>query len=142
MIQGIKQGVIDALHARYGDAKTYLYDEEEQGFVPGSFWIVELSGAQEQVVGQRYLRTEHLDVRYYGTEDGGTEELHAIADDLTDVLEYVTDDAGLIRGENMNYQIEDGVLHFFVDYRIHLWKQKEKVPYMETLTQIQHVKEG
>ena len=127
MIQGIKQGVLDALHALYGDAKTYLYDEEEQGFVPGSFWIVELSGAQEQVVGQRYLRTEHLDVRYYGTEEGGTEELHAIADDLANALEYVTDDAGL---------------HFFVDYRIHLWKQKERVPYMETLEQIQHVKEG
>ena len=42
----------------------------------------------------------------------------------------------------MNYQIEYGVLHFFVDYRIHLWKQKERVPYMETLEQIQHVKEG
>lgn len=142
MIQGIKQGILDKLYALYGDEKSYLYDEQEQGFEPGSFWVIETSGAQEQVVGQRYLRTEHIDVRYYGTEAGGTAELHGIADALTDALEYVTDDEGLVRGENMNYQIEDGVLHFFVDYRVHLWKQKERVPYMETLEQVQHLKEG
>ena len=142
MIQGIKQGILDKLYALYGDEKSYLYDEQEQGFMPGSFWVIETSGAQEQVVGQRYLRTEHIDVRYYGTEAGGTAELHGIADALTDALKYVTEDEGLVRGENMNYQIEDGVLHFFVDYRVHLWKQKERVPYMETLEQVQHLKEG
>ena len=39
----------------------------------------------------------------------------------------------MLRGTGMNYEVVNGVLHFFVNYNLTLIKPAEKVP-METLS--------
>jgi len=57
-----------------------------------------------------------------------------VAEQLLDALEVIQlSDGDLVQGTTMNYSIQDGVLHFFVDYNVFL---KKDVPLeeMETLT--------
>jgi hypothetical protein len=60
---------------------------------------------------------------------------------LEDCLEYIIHhdsqsdvDGGLIRGTEMHGEIVDGVLSFFVNYDFYVYKDKESLPYMETLS--------
>ncbi|HEK5039646.1 TPA: hypothetical protein SOL92_003958, partial [Clostridioides difficile] len=43
-------------------------------------------------------------------------EINEIAEMLLEELEYIEIDGDLVRGTNMNFEIIDNVLHFFVDY--------------------------
>ena len=67
------------------------------------------------------------------------EEAYSLIDKLFDELEYVRMLNGdLIRGTDMHAEIEDGVLHFFVNYNLFLIKKydiidNEKMEFLEAL---------
>lgn len=59
--------------------------------------------------------------------------MFTVAAEMMDVLEIITLPNGdLIRGTGMNYEVVDGVLHFFVSYNLTLLRPTEDTP-METL---------
>lgn len=39
---------------------------------------------------------------------------------MMDILEYIAVGGDLLRGSNMRYEVVDGVLHFFVNYDLHV----------------------
>lgn len=139
MIQEIKNGIAEKLY----DAYEYgiFFDELEQGFTAPCFWVVNTSVIHTHVVNRRYMQVNNFDIHYFPENPADTSELEAVAEVLTFALEYINAGDGQLRGENMSYEIQDGVLHFNVTYRNWIWKLKEEVPKMQTLTQIQKVKE-
>ena len=60
-------------------------------------------------------------------------ELFTVAGDLMECLEFITLPNGdVLHGTSMSYEVEDGVLHFFVNYNLTLRRPSEETP-METL---------
>lgn len=55
-------------------------------------------------------------------------------------MEYIHIGENLTRGTNIRYEVQDKVLHFFVDYDFFVFKVLKEEEYMETLTQTQYVK--
>ncbi len=138
----LAEGIISQLYQTFGGEYEYHRDELEQDFSAPAFWVHKTSTTHEHIVGRRYFQTHNYDIQYFPAADrsASTDELDEVADALTMSMEYV--DAGdvKLRAHDVSYQVEDGVLHFFVSYDTWIWKEKERVPFMETLTQIQHTR--
>lgn len=61
------------------------------------------------------------------------EECHAVASRLFLCLEQLAVKNDLVRGTQMSYEIIDGVLHFFVNYDMFVYKQSNILPTMEEM---------
>ena len=138
----LAEGIIAQLYQTFGDGYEYHKDELEQDFTAPAFWVHKTSTTHAHIVGRRYFQTHNYDIQFFPAAErsNSTDELDLVADTLTMSMEYIDAGAGKLRAHDVSYQVEDGVLHFFVSYDSWIWKEKERVPYMETLTQIQHTK--
>lgn len=97
------------------------------------FFIAVLQPSQKPYIMGRYYRAHPFDVHFFPATNYDNTELTGVADRLFEVLEYVTMTNGdMLRGTDMNYNIEDGVLHFFVSYNMFL-KTENTEESMETL---------
>lgn len=135
--------LVDAIAVRLGElfegVEVYR-DEIEQGFHAPCFFILPLRIAQEAKLGNRYFRKHSFDVHYFPIRDESSVEVQEVATVLLMGLEYILAAGDLIRASRMEYEAHDGVLHFTVDYDVFILREREKVPYMETLTQRQKTK--
>ncbi|HBF2884833.1 TPA: hypothetical protein KN186_001018 [Clostridioides difficile] len=64
----------------------------------------------------RELKKNSFDVHYFPKSNDKSFEINEVAEMLLEELEYIEIDGDLVRGTNMNFEIVDNVLHFFVDY--------------------------
>ena len=110
----ILDGITLALRREFPEAQ--IFDEEiRQGLRPGAFNVILTTGSQRQIVGERYRRMPLFDVLYY--PHCGREECLEIADKLSFLLNTISLPGGdLIRGTGMDFEIIDGVLHFYIRY--------------------------
>ena len=60
-------------------------------------------------------------------------ECHAVAERLEFCLEWITVTGDLVRGTKMKYEVVDGVLNFFVNYDLFVYKVADSIP-MEDLS--------
>ena len=67
-------------------------------------------------------------------------DVQGVADTLLMGLEYILVGDSLVRAARTEYEVHDDVLHFMVDYDVFILREREKVPYMMTLTQRQKSK--
>lgn len=135
-------GISQALNQAFGDDYNIYIDNVEQDLNAPCFLIVSLNPSQEQRLGNRYERYQPFDIHYFPSDiEAYTRECMDVTEKLFDVLEYITVSGDLVRGTNMNGNIQDGVLHFFVDYNMFLIKQQEQIN-METIDSDVSLKEG
>ena len=125
----VVQEIVDKLRTVYPSAQYDIYTERiEQGFSAPCFSIRQLradvtpypSGWQEIV--------QHFDVRFFPTESRPRGQCRETALMLMLLLRQTEH----LRGENLEWQITDDVLHFFVDYRQFVREVPEDIP-MENL---------
>lgn len=134
MLNKIIDSISLKLNLEFGDAYEIYKESVEQGLKEPCFFIFLLTANQTQVIGKRYFREQPFDIHYFpSTKDRNTEFLDVV-DRLNDALEYITMDTDLIRGTKINYEIVDDVLHFFVNYNFHVYKEPVAVDPMESLT--------
>jgi hypothetical protein len=89
--------------------------------------------SQDKELGNRYKRYHAFDIHYFPATAFSNEECHEIAEQLYEKLEYLAVNNGVIRGEKMNHQVEENVLHFFVDYDFIILKDNPVGPQMKML---------
>lgn len=131
---GIRKGVIGTLKKRFPMPKVYG-EEIAQGFQEPCFFVKLFPVAQNQVMGRRYKRYHSFDIHYFPeSSEGANDEMHDMAEQLYDLLEYLEVEGDLYRGTKMKHEIISGVLHFFVDYDFYVYKKAEEIPLMEQLT--------
>ena len=128
--------VVDAiaikLHETFGDGYTIYTESIEQGFQEPCFFIALLEPDQKQVVGNRYHKTNPFNIHYFGR---GNIDDHNTADKLMNEMEYIKCINGdLFHGTRMRARVEDGVLHFFVNYNMHIYKVKEPLDSMDGIS--------
>lgn len=135
MVNNLIDGISIKLNQVFGDGVDIYSETVKQGLKEPCFFITVLNPSQSKMIKGRYFRQHPFDVHYFPTEsDKKNEEMQRVASDLLDGLEYITLTNGdLVHGTNMNYEIVDGVLHFFVQYNMFV-KKIEVVDDMETLT--------
>lgn len=126
--------VIDAIAAKLAGEYSYEMHIEKlpQGFEEPCFFIKLISNDENQLVDNRYYRTNTFDIAYFNNNDNV--DLYNKANELTDLLEYIKFENGdLLRGISRKSEVVDGVLHFVVSYNFSVVKPREKEELMEDL---------
>lgn len=115
-----------------------VYDEAvEQDMKQPCFFVLLIESSQVRGVNRRYQRFNPFDVHYFPQHNSNAlrEECELVAERLYSELEYVSGHDGLYRGTGMRHEIVDGVLHFFVQYNVHLIRDKAPDIKMQTMTE-------
>lgn len=133
MINKIIDGISVAINSEFGDPHEIHTESVEQGLKGGSFSILCLNPSINQFLGKRYFRTNQFCIHYFPESNEPRSECQSVAERLIDCLEIITVDGDKVRGTRMNSEIVDGVLSFFVNYDMFVYKEAVKEPFMETL---------
>lgn len=134
----VRDSVISALDQNFPEVPIYG-EEIKQGFNEPCFFVKLFPVSQDQLLGRRYQRKHSFDIHYFA---GSNEELHDMAEQLYDKMELVPilSTGGHMRGTQMRHEITDRVLHFFVDYNFHVFREVEPDPVMQTMEQEGHIR--
>ncbi|MCC0658337.1 hypothetical protein IC175_17415 [Clostridioides sp. ES-S-0123-01] len=116
MINNIIDGISVKLDKSFGDSYTIYSEDVEQGINEPCFFIVPINSSKTSYPSGRELKKNSFDVHYFPKSNDKSFEINEIAEMLLEELEYINVNEDLVRGTNMNYEIIDNVLHFFVDY--------------------------
>lgn len=124
----IKSAVAVKLHVSYPELKIYK-EKIEQGLKFPHFFILQINTSKIKELRESGWIYYQINVRYRPQQDFNSKysELEQIGVDLFDTLEYIDVSGWPLRGADMNYQIVDGVLQFFVNYRMRIKKEQELV---------------
>ena len=128
-INDIRTAVFHQLAERFPDIKRYCEE----------IFVKLLTASQTQELDIRYMRTHSFDIHYF-PEDNSNSEAHDIAEQLYDALEVIAYNGVQYRGINMNHEVVDGVLHFFVDYDFHVRRVVPDEPKMGDIEQEGYLK--
>lgn len=125
----------------FGNGCEIFINELAQNFQAPCFFILLLQSTQKQELDTLYFREQSFDIQYFPqSKNNVANEINEVADTLLMVLEYIDTEQGIINGIKMKYEVQDNVLHFFVNYNYHMRKQIAKEEYMENLKFIGKVK--
>lgn len=123
MINSIIESVSISLNAEFGDDYTTYTESVEQGLNEPCFFVFCINPTNRLFLGKRYFRANQFCIQYFPTDkDRAKEECNAVAERLYSCLEYITVTGDLVRGTKMNFEVVDGVLNFFVNYDLFVYK--------------------
>lgn len=120
--------IIDAisikLNSVFGDGYEIYGDEDiRQGLNRPCFFIAVINSEQIPYLKNRYQRRNAFDIHYFPATKGGRAEAEDVATRLYEAMEFIALQNGdLLHGTSMNYEIQDGILHFFVDYNVFMYR--------------------
>lgn len=150
MINDVLNGVSNALYDAF-DIKNIYLETVNQGFKKPCFFIMLVNEKEHPLLGNRAQREILLDVHFF--TNNGKEEALQVASKLYSVLRCIqlhkydeeTEtliDTDQLNGFNLNYEIIDNVLHFFVTYKPIIYYSKNVADSMEELTKTVEVAHG
>ena len=84
-------------------------------------------------------RTNQFCIHYFPKTDEPKSECLEVLESLYDALEIIEVDGDLLRGTNMTNEMDEGVLHFFVNYDFFTIRKEDKT-FMEHLEHSSDVK--
>lgn len=120
MVNQVYTAIAKKLEEMY-EEPVIFFDRLPQTFNGPCFWVRLLRTEQVQLLNNHYRVNLSFDVMLYPTSDDVfIDELNSAGACLLHGLEYITLDEGkLCRGTNISYEVQDGVLHFFVAYTLY-----------------------
>lgn len=117
MVNEIIKGISIALNAAFGDEYEIYADDVKQGLNDGSFFINSLEFEVSPLLGGRALRINPFDILYFPKTENVHMECYSVAESMLDPLRLITLPNGdRLLGTGMRYELQDDVLHFFVNY--------------------------
>lgn len=133
MLKETITGIAQKLSQVFGEGYGVYADNVAQGVNGPYFVIVCLPGTQDQKIGNLYDRKQPFNIQYVPqTQSSGT-EITEVLDALMLAMEYIEIAGNVVRGTRVRYDIQVGVLHFFINYDVHVRKISEPDDYMEHL---------
>ena len=141
MINSIIESISITLNAEFGDKYKIHREEKRQGLKEPCFFIQCLNPTEELFFWKRYFRQNQFCIQYFPEEKlHGKQECYAVGGRLFSCLEYLDVGGDLVMGTKRKYEVVDGILHFFVNYDLFVYKVAESVPVMEEVSSETHVK--
>lgn len=132
MINKIIDGIIASLNKEFGDDYEIYTEDIEQGLEEPCFSIVCINPNKNKFLGDKYFSKNQFCIHYFPKSEEKNNEINEVTDRLFDCLELITVDGDLCRGTNFKVETSDGVLCFFINYNLFVYKDKEKI-FMENL---------
>lgn len=117
MINKIVDGISNALNQEFGDEYEIYQNNVMQGLDEPCFFIAALEPSKDQLLQNRFLQRNPFDVHYFPKRWDDNREMQEVAERMLDCLEWIIPEEP-IHGTEIRWQIEDGVLHFFVSYNV------------------------
>lgn len=126
MINSIIESISISLNAEFGDEYTTYTESVEQGLKEPCFFVFCINPTNRIYLGKRYFRENQFCIQYFPADKSRTqEECNAVVERLFSCLEYVNVTGDLVRGTKMRSETVDGVLNFFVNYDLFVYKVAE-----------------
>ena len=142
VVKEIVIGIATKINKIYDNKYPIYTDAEQQGVDKPCFFIKYLKGEENREIGlqDRFYKDKLNFVIIGYTEDGNSEILYDMIDKLYE-LEYIElTDKTLLRADKLHPEVEDGILHFFIDYEIFIKKESETMLCMDTCNLIGGIK--
>lgn len=134
-INDVYTAVTTTISQRFPNLRIYE-DEMEQGIQAPCFFVKLLPVEQIQELGRRYKRNFPFDIHYYPDPNKDMQmDAHEMAEQLYELMEYITVHNKLQRGIKMKYEFKESVLHFMVEYHFRFMREKPLEQQMQTLKQ-------
>ena len=124
MIQEIINGISIAINNAFGDDYDIYTESIEQGFKEPCFFINMITSQNVKFLGTKYLKENLFCIQYFPKNDDTNEECMSVLEKMYSCLELITIDSDLSRGTEMRGEIIDGVLNFFVNYDMFVYKTR------------------
>jgi hypothetical protein len=141
VINSIIEAISISLNAEFGDNYKIYAEKLKQGFQEPCFFISCINPTNELFLNRRYFRTNQFVIQYFPADNTGEKtECNEVAERLYLCLEWITFNNDLTMGTKMRCETVDGILNFFVNYDMFMYKVKDSIP-MENLTLEQLEKE-
>jgi hypothetical protein len=140
-VHDIIMGISQKLDRLYPDCHIYTDKRIEQGLETPAFFIEPLRGSAGPGYMKGRLVHRLFSISYFPQEDGSREECAGVGDVLELDLALIGLPGGdLLRGTDISYTIQAGVLHLSVsiDFAV---SDASRVDAMQTVTDIIRVKE-
>lgn len=134
MIEKVKKAIAKAIYAEFGEGYNIYTEEVEQDLRKSCFFVFSLKAENTLFLKNRYFRSQPFCVQYIPQSDASLTECEAIRERLYNCLEWIDDEGDLIRGEKMSGELSGGVLSFFVNYDLFVYKPIENEP-MEAMSE-------
>lgn len=128
----VRNGVISTLDQWFPEKRIYG-EEISQGFQEPCFFVKIFPSSEKRIVGNRFKRFHAFDIHYFSDAVDVNDDFNDMAEQLYTVLEYITVNGDLYTGTQMEHEIVDNVLHFFVHFNVVVYKEQPPVPLMESL---------
>ena len=136
MINKIVDGISKAINEEFGKDYEIYTDGVEQGLQEPCFSIVSVKPTNNLFRPNKYFRQYPFCIHYFPSSNEKRTECQKVMEKLYLILEYIEieevyDDGktkSKTMGTKMNAEIDNGVLHFFVNYDMYVNKLEEKTP--------------
>ena len=141
MINSIIESISITLNAEFGDKYAVHREEKKQGLKEPCFFVQCLNPTEELLFWKRYFRQNQFCIQYFPEDElRGKQECYAVAERLFSCLEYLDVGGDPVMGTKRKCEVVDGILHFFVNYDLFVYKVAGSVPVMEDVSSETHVK--
>lgn len=118
MVNTFLDAVTTRLGSKLGNKYHYYVENVEQGIVKPCFTIDMVNPIERSRGPRIYDRVMPLVVHYFSDDKNNLKhDCYAVAEQALEVLEYVPFMGSVLRGEDIDWQIVDGVLQIFITYR-------------------------
>mgnify|MGYP003089661033 FL=1 len=129
--------LIDAISKRlleyFPESVPNIYSENiEQGFSEPCFYISLINSTNKNKLGPGRGKRYKFDIMYFNN-NLGNDDLNSMGDKLSTVLEDIQIGDAVTHGFDIEYEVKDNKLHFFVEYQVLASYEVEKVSKMASL---------
>lgn len=127
MINKIIDAISISLNSTFGDDYDIYTESVEQGLEEPCFSVFCLNPTNNLFRNNKYFRTNQFCIQYFPSTNESNAECNAVCERLYDCLESITvveneTTHSPTRGTRMNGEVVDGVLNFFVNYNMFVYK--------------------
>ena len=134
MVNTLLNSVTKQLGTTFGTGYRYYVENVEQNLTKPCFTVDMLMPMERSKSPVLYDRTMPLVVHYFSdSKTNLKQDCYSMAERVLECLEYLPYQNSILRGENISWQIVDGVLQIFITYRFTTVMSKETIDNMEEI---------
>ena len=122
--------ITTTLYQHFGESYTYYVEDIEQNFKKPCFMVNTLNPSIRSTGIRSYHRVIPIVIHYFTDKDNTSsakKDCYLVAEDILESLEYLTVNNKLFRGEDISWELVEGVLQFFITYRLDAIREIEEV---------------
>lgn len=127
MLKELMEAVAAKLKEGFGETCVVYYNEAPPEAEGPCFIILPRKAVRTPRLGRRYYQSCPLDIQFIpGQEDKGA-RLMTVAEQMMELLLLLTTEGGeRFLGRDMSFEVQQGILHFYVSYNFFLLRPEEK----------------